>query len=94
MHLLVQSTGWVNPLGVWVWVGRVWVQVTIYSPLHKPIPVNGLTGVPTHLDPPTTYLKYVVERSKCLAGGLVGGVWRTGWVLVAAGRWRLLGQLR
>ena len=42
---------------------------------------------------PTTYLKYVVGSSKHLAGGSVGGVWRTGWVLVAAGRliWVLVG---
>ena len=38
------------------------------------------------MDRPTTYLKYVVGRSKHLAGRSVGGVWRTGWVLVAAGR--------
>jgi hypothetical protein len=42
---LVQSTGWVNPPGIRVRVGRVWVRVTIHPPLHKPAPVNGLTGV-------------------------------------------------
>ena len=41
----MQSTGSANPPGRRVRVGRVWVRVTIHSPLHKPVPVNGLTGV-------------------------------------------------
>ena len=41
---VVQSTGWVNPPGSRVQVGRVRVRVTVLSPLHKPTPIDRLMG--------------------------------------------------